>query len=337
MNKSIFIENVGSDWIIKRLGDDIFVNLQKLGYDVSCGQREEYKGEEICFHMWWRTAVPHKRATTNAVFVTHIDDIGKEHDLKLLKDKFDIFICMSEEDAKFLVELGFEEEKTFGIDLPVRNTYIKPLVFAIFSNCYSDNRKNEKWLLEYCTNNKNCNLINFLLIGHGWGNVGEQLNSLGSSFVWYNISRQMPSEYLYQQLALLQADYYLYMGMDGGAMGSYDAYALGLNLVISDDGYHKSIPDLAYTFSTKEEFNKCMDDIIAKQKRKLDFFESHSGQNYTRKLAYIFFNKSYPIEGNKQLFNYSVKEKRRNNYFFMTFHRIKQPFVTKYLKLLKMR
>ena len=34
--------------------------------------------------------------------------------------------------------------------------------------------------------------------------------------------------------------------MDGGAMGSYDAYAYGKGLIISDNCYHKEIPNVDY-------------------------------------------------------------------------------------------
>lgn len=335
MKPTIYISNVATTWILKILGDDIHKNLKTLGYSVHSGSFQEYKGEDICFHMWWRTAVPYKEAKTNAVFVTHIDDKGKEHDLLLLKDKFDIFVCMSDEDAQFLKELGFDSHKVFGLDLPVRNKYVKPLVLAIFSNCYSDNRKNEKWIIEYCRTHEDCKLVNFMFLGNGWESVGKALNELQSSFVWYCISREMPYEYFYQQLAMMQADYYLYMGMDGGAMGSYDAYALGLNLCISDDGYHKSIPDIEYSFANQKDFEKCLDEIIAKQRRKIDFFNSHSVENYVKKLAYILENHSYQPDMNQQVFEYSVKDKRRRNYFSMTLHRLKQPFVTMYLKYVK--
>lgn len=335
MKPSIYISNASSNWILRILGEDIQKNLRSLGYNARVGSYHDYGKEDIAFHMWWRTAVPYKEAKTNAVFVTHIDDKGKEYDLLLLKDKFDIFICMSEEDAQFLKELGFDSNKVFGISLPVRNTYVKPLVLAMFSNCYPDNRKNEKWIIDYCRTHEDCKYVIFMFLGRGWEYVGKELNELHSSFVWYSISRDMPHEYFYQQLAMMQADYYLYMGMDGGAMGSYDAYALGLNLCISDDGYHKSIPDIEYSFTNQQGFEKSLDEIIEKQKRKINFFTSHSGENYTKKLAYILCNRNLPEDSNIQSFDYSVKEKRRGNYFRMTLHRLKQPFVTKYLKFKK--
>ena len=145
----------------------------------------------------------------------------------------------------------------------------------------------------------------------------------------------MPYEYFYQQILLSQVDYYIYMGMDGGAMGSYDAYAMGLQLCISDDGYHKSMPDIDHKFSTKEEFFQEMDKIISKQARKLQFFQDNNVSKYVEKLAYIFEHSSYPDIQEKTLsYSYSVKEKRRSNYFKLNFQRFRQPYVSMIVKWL---
>lgn len=331
--KSVFIHEAGANWILKILGEDIYKGLSRLGYTCHKGPYEDYQGEDISFHMWWRFAQPYKEAKINAVFITHTDDAVKEGDLIRMKNQFDIFVTMSPEDAQFLIELGFDKNKVFGLNLPVRNTYIRPMTMGIFSACYPDHRKNDHWLQEYCLTHELARLVNFVFIGSGWGDFVNQLEKDGCSFQWINISRRMPHEYFYQQLLLSQVDYYVYMGMDGGAMGTYDAYAMGVKLCVADDGYHKSIPDLDNKFSTKEEFFDEMDSIISLQARRLQFFEDNSVDKYVEKLSYVFENSEYPeCQESKAYYNYSVKEKRRSNYFAKTCRRIRQPFVSMYVK-----
>ncbi len=331
--KSVFIHEAGANWILKILGDDIYKGLSRLGYSCHKGPYEDYQGEDISFHMWWRFAQPYKEAKVNAVFITHTDDAVKEGDLIRMKDQFDIFVTMSPEDAQFLIELGFDKNKVFGLNLPVRNTYIRPMTMGIFSACYPDHRKNDHWLQEYCSTHELARLVNFVFIGSGWGDFVNQLEKDGCSFQWINISRRMPHEYFYQQLLLSQVDYYVYMGMDGGAMGTYDAYAMGVKLCVADDGYHKSIPDLDNKFSTKEEFFDEMDSIISQQARRLQFFEDNSVDKYVEKLSYVFENSEYPECQERQAnYGYSVKEKRRSNYFAKTWRRIRQPLVSIYVK-----
>ena len=50
-------------------------------------------------------AVPIPQAKHNSVFYTHLNHTLSEMNLVDLKDKFDLFICMSAEDAQFMVEL----------------------------------------------------------------------------------------------------------------------------------------------------------------------------------------------------------------------------------------
>lgn len=327
--RSFFIGGA-SDWILRYISDDIVGELERRGYIVRSGDYTGYKGESVAFQMWWRLAQPYSEADHNSVFITHTDDKTKESDLIKMKDQFDSYVCMSKEDEQFLVELGFDPKKVFGLTLPIRNTYIRPISIGIFSNCYDDHRKNELWLLDYCKNHNNAQLLNFVFIGNGWEKVCYELAVCNCSFEWHCASRSLPGEYFFQQLKLLNLDYYLYMGMDGGAMGTYDAYAMGVHLCVSDDGYHKDLPDVEMKFETKEELYCNLDEICSKQRRRLDFFENHSIKHYVDRLLKIWEGQLLEqknLTNNIAPRNYkSVKEKRRSNYFALTFTRWRQPY-----------
>ena len=284
---SIYVCQDSQDWILKILGEDILKGFEKLGWTCHSGRYAGYDGEDVALHMWWRTAQPYKAARCNAVFITHTDDIYKENDLVRMKDDFDAYFCMSEEDGRFLVELGYDPAKVFGFALPVRNHYVRPLQIGIFSRCYSDKRKNEDWLVNYCASHPDATLVNFVFIGAGWARVVESLSALGCSFSWHDISRKLPYEYFHQQLMLKDLDYYLYMGMDGGAMGTYDAYAMGVPLFVTDDGYHKEIPDQEYGYVDYDSFSSQLDEIIARQRHRIDFFSSHDVDHYVARVAAV--------------------------------------------------
>ena len=329
--KTVFLDVASQNWILEILGNDIFEGLEAYGYECRKGQYDDYNGEDISFHMWWIEAEPHPQAKVNAVFLTHTDDAYKEFKLTKMKDEFDLFFCMSPEDRQFLIELGFDKTKVFGLNLPVRNTYIRPITVGIFSRCYPDNRKKEEWLLNFCKSNPDSKLVDFVFIGAGWGDFVNKLSSMGCSFQWHNVSRELPYEYMYQQLKMTYLDYYIYMGMDGGAMGSYDAYAMGATLCISDDGYHKGIPDLDYPFSTEEEFEKQLGRILERQKRKLDFFSNNSVANYVSKIAHILETGNSANDEEQLKFSYSVKAKRRSHYFKRGFFKRIKNYILFYL------
>lgn len=339
--KSIFINTTGcSNGILSIIAKDIVSELVNRGIDCKSGPYADYAGQEIAYHMWWRGAEPYSEAEINSIFVTHIDDVLKEHDLIALKGKFDSFVTMSEEDAAYLKELGFDSSKVYGLTLPIRNNYVRPLSVGMFSNCYSDNRKNELWLLDYCKKESDSSLLNFVFIGDGWADFVRKLQDTGCSFEWHCVSRKMPYEYTFQQTKLAALDYYIYMGMDGGAMGSYDAYAQGIDLCISDDGYHKDIPDIMYKFESRDEFFSQFDKIISKQRNRIDFFSKNTVHNYVTKLISIWSGIAMNSTDNAQtrdiashLFK-SVKEKRRFNFFSIDYQRVRQT-LTNYLYMFK--
>ena len=325
--KRIFINMYDNDhdWILGKIADDIVRVATELGYSCHCGKSEEYDGEEICYHLDWHLAVPIPMARHNSVFYTHLNDKLQEKTICEQKDRFDSFICMSQEDAQFLTELGFDESRVYGKTLPVRNSYVKPLSIGIFSACYFDGRKNESWLVDYCKNYDNAKLINFVFIGKGWGNVVKELEDAGCTYEWHNVSRKLPYEYQFQQNKLASLNYYIYMGMDGGAMGTYDAYAQDVPLCVTYDGFHKSIPDIDLRFDDKKSFCEQLDAIVSKHARRLDFFSQNNSTNYVKWLIGVWKGEapSEIEEKYKECINYkTVLEKKRDQYYGLSLSRI---------------
>ena len=83
-------------------------------------------------------------------------------------------------------------------------------------------------------------------------------------------------------------DYYFYLGDDGGAMGTYDAYANNIDLLITNQSYHKSIPDTSYKFNNLDEFTLNMEEIINKHIQKVNFFEDRGIESYANMIINIF-------------------------------------------------
>ena len=324
----IFIVMYGykNDWIMGKIAYDILETATKIGYECRCGEIEEYNGEEICYHLAYSLAVPIPNAKHNSIFYTHLNNVLKEKHFVGMKDKFDSFICMSPEDAEYLIELGFDPHKVFGKTLPIRNSYIRPVSVGIFSACYPDGRKNESWLVDFCKENVESKLINWVFVGKGWDKVVKELESLDCTYEWHNVSRKLPYEYQFQQNKLADLNYYIYMGMDGGAMGSYDAYAQDVPLCVTFDGFHKSIPDLDYSFDNKQSFYNQLGLIVEKHSRRLNFFNENTVDSYVRWLLDVWsgVQQEEISEHDKLCLNYSnVLEKKRSQYYPITYSSIK--------------
>ena len=325
----IFINNYGHshDWIMGKIALDIQREAQALGYECRCGELEDYRGEEICYHMSYAYGVPITQAKHNSIFYTHINYQLMEEHFSSLKEQFDSFICMSPEDVQYLIELGFDKNKVFGKVLPVRNTYIRPISIGIFSACYNDGRKNEQWLIDYCRNNEKSKLVNFVFVGAGWGRVVEELGIIGCSFEWHNVSRKLPFEYQFQQNKLADLNYYIYMGLDGGAMGTYDAYAQDVPLCVTYDGFHKALPCIDYAFDNKSTFFSQLDKIISQHADRLNFFKANNPENYVKWIIDVWKGNvnSEILEKDKKCISYnSVVEKKREQYYPTNMSRVKK-------------
>lgn len=331
----IFICDYGfsHDWIMGRIAEDIQSAATKFGYKCRCGAISDYKGEEICYHLAYQIATPFKEARHNSVFYTHLNDKLQEKILMEQNGQFDSYICMSPEDAEFLIELGFAKEKVFGKVLPVRNTYVRPISIGIFSACYPDGRKNEQWLIDFCRNQKDAKLVNFVFIGPGWQKVVEQLAGMSISFEWHCVSRSMPYEYQFQQNKLSSLNYYIYMGMDGGAMGSYDAYAQDVPLCITYDGFHKAIPRIDNPFDNQETFIKELSAIVQSHKCRIEFFQNNNSTNYVEWLKDIWTGQlkvQEVPEKHKECISYdNVVEKKRQQYYPLSLSRFIRYFSVK--------
>lgn len=339
--KSIYICDYGysKDWIMGKIARDIMESAIELGYSCRCGGVNEYNNEDICYHLNFHIAVPFPQAKHNSVFYTHLNDLLQEINIEMIKGLFDSYICMSKEDAQFLIELGFDKAKVFGHALPIRNDYVRPLNLGIFSACYQDGRKNEQWLVDYCYANPNINLVNFIFIGEGWGKILADLEKAGTSFEWHRVQKDMPYEYKFQQSKLANLDFYFYMGMDGGAMGTYDAYAMGLPLCITYDGYHKDIPNVSYVFDNKESFYEQLDDIISKQANRINFFKSNTITCYVNWIISVWENQvdtTYLGKDVRCISYATVIDKKRDQYYNLSLKRLRK-FISVQLQKYKIR
>ncbi len=278
------LDGVDPSWIVGAIARDIQSVLLDIGFKCRLGSPDEYNGEDICHHMGFAYAIPEKHAKYNSVFITHIDDKMKEKELMSIRDKFDLFVSMSSHDAEYITGLGIPREKVVGIVPPIRNPYVKPVSIGIMSACYDDGRKNEDWLIEFCRSHDVIGLLNFIFIGPRWGKVVTLLEEIGIAFEWHYSNSHMEYEYEYQKTKLANTDYYIYLGFDGGAMGSLDAYGYGRRLILVKDSYHMDIPEVEHYIDNKTDFFKVVREICESHQQRLAFFRQNNAKQYTKKL-----------------------------------------------------
>jgi hypothetical protein len=274
-------------WIIEKLMRDVTAELIKRGFEVNIGDESQYEGEDVFFHSRYLYSNYIVGPKINSLFVTHIDDSGKEFEIKNKFRNFESFVCMSPSDASVLRALGCKAEKTIGINLPHRGGTFIPLRFAIFSACYKDGRKNEKWLVEYLRNNPGyAKDIIISLLGSEWQDYVLELKSLNVSAEWFNFSRNLIDEYELQKRELIKNDYLIYMGFDGGAMCLYDGIYSNLKLIFPRDGYHIGYRNDELYFNNKDDFFNVLDSVFGANAERKVFLESRNIVSYVDQLIH---------------------------------------------------
>lgn len=286
--KNVFIlESFNEGWIIENLVRDIANQLKLCGISVRIGNASEYNAEEIVLHSRALYFKPLSAAKVNSVFITHVDNKLKEIEIKDIGKRANSLICMSPHNARILRSFGIDANKVIGIDLPHRGGNVRRPRIGIFSAFYDDGRKNENWILDYFKSIRKEERSNFIMcfIGQDWEKFCLSLASLGISYEVYRYDRSMPGEYEAQKDIISKLDYLLYPGFDGGAMSLYDGIEANINMIFSDQCYHKGIEALDFSlFQDQESFFKMMNGISDKVKSRNQILQSRSIENYCNDL-----------------------------------------------------
>ena len=286
LSRIFIVEPFNSGWIIEKLMRDIRDELVARGHHVNIGSPDEYQGEEVYFNSRYLYAAPQAKARVNSVFVTHIDDHGKESEIRRDFDKFDSFVCLSPQESGILRAMGCPPEKATGINLPPRaSMQVKRPRLCVLSARYPDGRKNERWLLEYFDANpdRRDQLI-ICLMGYDWETFGVDLAKRGVSFEIYRYDRSLPDEYARQKALLQDMDYLICMGFDSGNMCCYDGLEVGLELILPNISYHQGLGRRGRLFDDRAGFFAELDEVAEAVIEADQVFEARGPKNYVAEL-----------------------------------------------------
>ena len=323
--ESVFIvEPFNEGWIIEMLVRDIASQMRRLGIKVRIGPQESYDNETVAFHTRGYYFQPVVNAVLNSVLMTHMDDVYKEQEMLSIARKADSIVCMSEHNAEIMWSMGASPEKVIGNSLPHRGGTVRRPRVGIFSARYSDGRKNESWLINYFkkTPVDHRNKIIICLIGYDWESFGADLAKLGISFEIYRYDRGLPGEYERQKDIVAGLDKLLYIGFDGGSMSIYDGMHANVDMIFSDQCYHRELDKGMLLFSNEDEFFGLIDGVVFDVMSREEALAARSIDTYTSKLLTHWVGLIYPERYEVSLENKKLESKEystqlkefRNNY-----------------------
>jgi hypothetical protein len=338
--ESLFIvEQSNQGWIIERLMRDIAQEMNSRNIKVTIGGIEQYNGEQVLFNSRYDHVFYKSNAKINSVFVTHIDDKLKELDIRVRLKKYNSLVCMSKNDEDYLCALDIDPAKIIGIDLPMREAVLEPLKLSLFTACYPDGRKNEKWLHEYFVNNPayiNSCVLQFM--GQDWEYFLLDLKKLNCNYEYYRYRRDLPNEYERYKNILKDSSYLLYMGFDGGAMCAYDALSTGVPSILPNMSYHRGLEINSTQFNDKNSFFMCLDKVFEKHISIQEVIDSRKISVYVDELighwSDILNNNMNNKLANSSEVKSKILESHRNHYHKIDVIRIRIA-ISKFIKFCK--
>lgn len=241
MSVILLLNRANRSWIIEKIADQLAVHLTAIGVDAHVS--EEIDGTaDIVHHMSWAFANL-KTPMPSTMFITHLDDY---HKMRMVKDtlasEVRVGVCMSRDTKQQLMKYGVPEHALCAI-APAHDNHLRPrkIVIGITSRVYPDGRKREAMLVAL-SRRMRLDSFAFRIFGSGWDAVIPDLEQAGAKVAYHPGSDDFRADYHLIMSEIPKFDYYLYLGIDEGSLGTLDALQCGIPTIITPQGFHLDLP-----------------------------------------------------------------------------------------------
>lgn len=267
MRVNLVLHADNSAWIIEKIARRLVEHAPAFGANLTIAERPDSAAE---VNHWMSYAFANERhKTPTTMFITHIDDPYKAGLVRReLESGVDAGICMSSDTVERLVGLGAPRKKLCHIMLGHDGEIVpRRIVIGITTRVYADGRKRED-LLGRLARAMPLEAFEFRIFGAGWDKIVPELQKAGAIVNYDGGSDDYLADYRTIVAAVPGFDYYLYLGLDEGSMGTLDALSAGVGTIVTDQGFHKDLADdLTHRFITFEELLAIFRDLAGKRSR----------------------------------------------------------------------
>jgi hypothetical protein len=253
LNVNLVLNPENAGWIIEKIAARLVEHAPAAGIAASLSERPR---ADVDLNHWMSYAFADEAQPTRAtMFITHIDDPYKATLVrKELSGGIDVGICMSGEMMAQLVALGVPQRSLCFIP-PAHDNLVVPrrICIGIATRLYPDGRKRES-LLVRLAGRMRLDCFRFQIFGAGWERVVPELEASGAQVDYHPGGGDYRRDYQLLLEHLPYFDYYLYMGMDEGSLGTLDALAAGVKTIVTPQGFHLDLGTaITHSFITFEE------------------------------------------------------------------------------------
>ena len=274
-------------WIIEKMCHRLGEELTGLGCEVSIGDAARQNVNINHFMMF--TLIPGSLPARSTVAITHIDDSKRLEHARRAVETAELVICMSSMTVKQLVNDGLSRAKMCYV-LPALDDGMRPrrIVIGLTTKLYSDGRKRES-LLVRLAKEMDLSGFHFDIFGTGWDEVASILRQAGA-FVTVTVDgKNAQEDYRRIRERIPHFDYYLYLGLDEGSMGTLDALAAGVKTIVTPQGFHVDLPHgITHPFWEYTELRAVFESILAERNARLRAVKDLSWRAYAEKHLLIW-------------------------------------------------
>ena len=222
------------NWIFEDIANNLKKNIKKKNLKVEISKKP-IKGYDVYHHISYLNC-NHKtlfQEKVNTSMITHVDTINKLKIIIKLNNYIDCFTVQSFQTKKY-IDKFLDKIKTKVVYVPPNEKIsLNKIKLGIFSNKYSDGRKNEKVIIN-TLKKLNPDIFEIFIIGKNWEKEIRQIKNLNFNCYYvknFNINRYKST--------LAKVDYLLYLGFDEGSISVMDALKSGTKLIVTNQGFHK--------------------------------------------------------------------------------------------------
>jgi hypothetical protein len=234
---------------VSRIDFELYTALQNFeGIEVELSAFP-VSGFDVVHHFIYTMATSTDAAVTTAM-ITHVDSLQKMNKVGALIDSGVSGICMSTHTKTFLeAQLQFSTiDKLFVVPpVPMIKDVRRKIRLAYVSNSYSDGRKREE-LLVGALRYLDSDWVRIDLMGTGLQVLADKIETAG---LQVHLTDGF-SSHQYQEI-METADYLLYLGLDEGAISILDACAAGVEVITTDQGFHRTLASKRTHFIDSDE------------------------------------------------------------------------------------
>jgi len=237
----LILQRDNRSWVIEKIAYRLQEHVVDFGFDAEIADHP-LPSATVNHHMSWAFANS-RREVPSTMFITHLDDVFKLRQVKSELENFvDVGICMSSDTVRQLTTFGVPSKSLCFIP-PAHDGLVekKRIVIGIMTRIYSDGRKREDFLVRLAKEIR-LDLFEFRIFGNGWEKVISRLEEAGAKVVYFKETDDFRKDYEILLRGIHFFDYYLYLGMDEGSLGTLDALAAGVKTIITPQGFHLDIP-----------------------------------------------------------------------------------------------